>query len=592
VATNPSNINQVYFTNPLDPASSIVQQQDIARQQALADALRQQSLSPIEAGRGAVSWTQGVAKLAQALAGASIQNRTNAREWDLATSAMNAQRAMFDRSGKALPQIDPASNPYRQQGSGLGAGIRRFFGIGRDGHMAMSSDAGGLANPPQSTPLPVPALPAQPAAPPPNPANAPIQDVLNGLDSQAQQLGIQGQQAPQQSPPAADPSPPQPTAAPYQRGPLSLTGNPLKDYLLQATNPEAYSGAVINSNTPGDFAKLLIARGIDPNSPQGQQLMQQQIDKQNNIPPISGRPGAPLFSAVDGHIISMAPQNIPGGNPVIQNGQFTGSYTQAPGAAQIEQNMTAAHATGQAAGETVQVYNPSTGQMDMVPKSTVLKGGFSATPPPGFAAASDVTGKNSATEFANISNGAADVPNRIFALRNMSQMVNDPASVLGVGSDGYNKMLGYLGTLTGSAPPSVSNVQEFNKWASQYSARKGQELGLSGSDARVQIAIHATPNSEMQKPALQAIIPQMIGLENAQAGHATAANQWQAQHGPQTVQAFRTEWNKVYDPRIYTWLASGTVKQEMAKLKKDNPADYNALVHKATVLGQLGALPQ
>lgn len=532
----PSNIQNVSFVNPLDPggaAALAVQQQQIQRQQAIAQALQQQSFQEDRVDPGSrMSWTQGAAKLAEALAAKSIYKKTQDQQVDLATKQGQMMARMFGLGGAAQPE-------------------QPTFGAGTQG-------------------------------------NAPGVLSLSGDQSEGG--------APPQPSAAPGASQSQPQRAPTSY-PMSLSGDPTRDYTDYSMNPEEYTKALISSHAPGDFAKLLQQSGIDPNSSIGRQLMRQQAVKQNYIAPVTGRPGAIQRDPITNKIIGVDPQNIEGANPEIVDGEFTGRYTAAPGAVGVVQGISAAKSVGGAAGEMVDVYDPTSHQMVKIPKSALLSGAaggqapMAAAPPLGATSAFNVSGSNSANAFQAISDGAADVPNRIYALNQMSGIVADPKTVLGPGSEQWNKVRGVLGTLTGTNAPSTTNAQEFGKWASQYSARSAQELGLSGSDARVQIAVHATPNGEMTKDALRSVIPQMVGIEHAKQGYATAAVAWQQAHGPDSVQAFRTEWNKVYNPGIYTHMVQGP--QAFAGWVKSLDAKQAAQVRNQYLqLKQLGALPQ
>lgn len=61
-------------------------------------------------------------------------------------------------------------------------------------------------------------------------------------------------------------------------------------------------------------------------------------------------------------------------NPVIQNGQVRFQAQPVIGAAQAVQTVEAAKALGQAAGQVEKVYNKQTGQMEVVPRSSVISG--------------------------------------------------------------------------------------------------------------------------------------------------------------------------------------------------------------------------
>jgi hypothetical protein len=535
----PSNIQNVSFVNPLDPggaAAMAVQQQQIQRQQAIAQALQQQSMQDTPGNGGAVSWTQGLARMAQALAANKIYKDTGKQNVDLATKQGQAMQRMFGLGGQ--PQApDQSASPIAQ--------------IAAD--VAPQARAEARANP----------MPADSAVVPPE----------------------QAQQAP-------------------QRGPMSLSGDPTQDYTDYSINPEEYSKALIASHSPNDFAKQLIQSGVDPNSAVFRQLMQAKVAKDNYVAPVNGRPGSTIRDPFDpSKVVGYDAPNIEGAMPDYGPDGMPTGYHQLPGAQGAMQGVSAAKAVGSAAGELVDVYNPATHQMVKIPKSALLSGAaggqapMASAPPLGANKAFEVTGANSANAFQAISDGAADVPNRILALNQMQSIVNDPQSSFGPGSSHLNEgqlaqYTGAIGQSLGIAPPArVTNYQEFSKWAAQYSARSAQELGLSGSDARVQIAVHATPNGEMSKDALKSVIPQMMGLEHAKQGYAVAANAWQQAHGPDSVQAFRTEWNKIYDPRIYTAMANGPAAVQ-SLLKHASPADRKALIEKSQALASLGALPK
>jgi hypothetical protein len=558
----PTNIQNVSFASPtaLIAPDLAAQQQANQQQLALAQALREQSLQEDKVDPGShVSWTQGLARLAEALAAKHDFKQANAQTGDMARQYATALRGQFGAPSSPTPATAPDSAP--------------------------ASLGNALAGNPQPAPAQIPN---------PSYGSGGIDD--DGNQSPTMPAPVTVPAAPSQSALQPDPAPVAPTM-----GPMSLSGNREQDMMQYEMAPEEYIKAVIASHSPTDFSKMLIQAGVDPNGPLGKQLMQAQIAKQNNIPLVSGRPGAPMYRQ-DGSVAAMSPQNIEGANPDIQDGRFTGAYSAAPGAAGVIASTAAAKAGGAATYHPMTAFDPTTGAPIITTDAlaaTAAAGGrpMEAGPRLGAAAAANVTGTNSANAFQDISNGAADVPNRIYALKNMASIVADPRSQFGPGSEASNTFKGTLAQIAQSAgiaapsPAATTNADEFGKWATQYSARSGQELGLSGSDARTQLAVHATPNGEMTKQALQSVIPQMIGIETAKQGYATAANLWQQQHGPQTVQQFRTEWNKVYDPSIYTHMVQGHAAFA-AWVNSLTPAQAAQTRQKYKVLYQIGALPQ
>lgn len=123
-----------------------------------------------------------------------------------------------------------------------------------------------------------------------------------------------------------------------------------------AFNNGSKMGEWINDRAkPTDFTKLLEQSGIDPSSPLGRQIMRQQIAKQNNIPLIAGRAGAPMYDST-GQVVSMAPMIPKNAVPQIQNGKVVG-VSPLSGAAQVEQINAYADQAGKNQAEPISGYD-------------------------------------------------------------------------------------------------------------------------------------------------------------------------------------------------------------------------------------------
>lgn len=539
----------------------VVEQQKWQRQQDLIDALKQRALTPIDPGRGSISWTQGLAQLVGALAAKKLQSKNDQRLLGIDQSYSNRMRGQFGMGGApaAMPAAAPVAAAPQTAPMHAPAPPPAFDqAFGGDTQQALASGA------------PLPSMPA-----PTPPVSAPV-------------------------PPSQDAAPPsQPPQSPVAAGnyPMSLSGNPQQDFNDWAMNPDEYTKAMIANHSPVAMARTVqqardaMARGDFATA----QALLGNVQKENYIAPINGRPGSTIRDPHDPtHILGYDAPSIEGAFPIYGPNGMPAGYQQAPGATQAIAAAAGSKTAGQNANDPITAYDAQ-GNPVFTNKLAAAQGGnggnLRPAPPLGAEAAANVTGTNSANAFQAISDAAADVPNRLLALKQMQTLVADPKSVFGKGSEGINKVAGYFGTLTGGERPNVTNANEFNKWAAQYSARSAQELGLNGSDSRVHLAVHATPNGEMTRGALATIIPQFMGLENAKAGMAQAANNWQAQNGPASVQQFRTVWNRNYDPRIYTWMAQGP--QAFAQNAKNLTApERNALRQKYIELKRIGALPQ
>jgi hypothetical protein len=533
------NIQPVSFVNPFDPAGSAalaVQQQAIQRQQALAQALQQQSLQDSGTARGRTSWTQGAAKLAEALAAKSIYKKTQDQQVDLSTKQGQIIGRMFGIGGQS-PTDNVSNVPGDDNRGAYGSG-----GVEDNGNL------------PQATP-------------------------------------------PQSGPPAQPRPSPQPTAP--QSYPMSLSGDPVKDYSDYTMNPEEFTKQLIASHAPVDMAKMVaqaqqaMARGDIATA----QALLGSINKQNYISPINVRQGGIALDPVTHEVIFQSAQAPTGSAVDYQGGQPVGMHTIAGSDNALRNSK---------AGDLVDVWDSASHQMIKVPASTVLNAGapgggqpggssqpYAAGPPTGFTPAANELGQQSAKAFHDVAEAGSDAQNRIYGLNQMSGII-DQGLKTGPGSARLTNFLGHWNTIAPQFaqinPAGISSRQELDKWGAQVSSRYASELGLSGSDKRVELSIHATPNGEMTPQALRQIIPQMIGFENAKIGRAQAASVYSQQH-PEGFSQFSALWNKTYNPQIYTHMSQGP--QAFGAWAKSLPADQRAKIRDQYIaLKQMGAIPQ
>lgn len=516
----------ISFANPtaLIAPDLSSQQAALDRQRQLADALRSESLQQIDPGRGAISWTQGLAKLAQALASRSLYKKADAQQTGL--NQAYAQ-ALMQRMGGGVPAPGPSGSP--------------------------APGAEGAASPPTQV---APSGPSQ---------------VSTSL--------------------------PQPQG----NSPWSLTGDPNQDYAMMALNPDEYGKAVIASHAPTDFTKLLMQAGVDANSPLGRQFIQSQVAKQNYVQPVNGRPGSTLRDPFDpSKVVGYDAPTVEGGIPVYaQDGTFQG-YRPAPGAQGIMGGMEGAKAGAKAAAEApygvIQVFNPQTGQMEFTTKSAVTGGprgpggpgpitqglsGLPAAPPLGAPAAANTYGTASAKAFGDIQQAGQDTPSRMQALREMGGLLDQ-----GLSTGPAQQKMRDLATHLGIPGIITDNVAEFNKWASQYAARSAGELGLSGSDSRVDLTVHATPNGGMPTGAARTVISQLYGIEAAKAARASMASQW-ARLNPQDIGGFEKAWRQNYDPKMFEVMQWTPNARE--QWLKQHPAEAKNFATRYDALKSMGA---
>jgi hypothetical protein len=532
-----------------------IQQLRAQRAYALAQALQQQALEPIDGHGGAISWTQGLAKIADALVGAGANRR--------------ADRQMI------------AAN------QALANGLKGLFGAGQVPGGSATAAA------PAQTPTPAAFVPGQAPAPGQPDPLAPLPDAPPQAAS---------------TPPSAPP--PAPTGG---ASPMSLTGDPNRDLALYMMNPDAYTQQLATvagkGATPTDMevtvahARQALRNGDIPTAT----ALLGSVQKNNYIAPVSVRPGAPLYDPVQHKVIFQAARVGEGQGADYQTNPQTGQIEPTrvyniPGATEAAAAQAGAVAGAQAGAkapfDTITTYNPQTGQMEVRPKSDVTGGGHSlnsyygvggsgapqaagghalpAGPSLGQTSAFDAYGKGSANAFLNTQEISKESPQRVQALREMQTLIAGP-NALSTGPTAAR--LQHLAEEHGLPFGYSNNAFVFNKDAARFVAQSASDLGLNGSDARLGMMANASPNMKMTPEALKVVIPTMIGLEYAKMAKATAAANF-AQHNPAGNAQFESQWRQAYDPRMFTAYAEGGAKalaQAPAKLRQQWLKDYRTL---------------
>lgn len=383
--------------------------------------------------------------------------------------------------------------------------------------------------------------------------------------------------------------------------PMSLSGNRSQDFMDYAMNPDEFSKAVVASHAPVDSAKMTaqmrdaVARG----DYQTAAAIKAQLTKANFIEPTNIREGgAAIFNDGSNRIMTSPKTEVGMQNDRDAQGNVIGQ-SNVPGALAAIGQSEAARAGGKAADslpyETAPTYNNTTGQTELIPRSATLAGGYPTTAPLGAPQFADTSAKAGAGYFTGLAESAADAPNRVYALNQMKGMLASRTQ-FGPGTDaavrfadfanGIGKAIGFQGNFNGQ---NVTNVNEFNKRSAQYSARAAADLGLSGSDKRLDMSVAATPNGHMTNQALGAIIPQMIGFEAAKQGMANAGAAYaQAHPGPNAQGQFLSQWRAAYDPQVFQ-TTSLPANEQGAAIGRLAPPQRAAMARKWQTLKSLGA---
>jgi hypothetical protein len=354
----------------LDPSLPLAQQQ-AQQAQAYAQMLRQQAMQPINpaemvSGRVVrVNPLQPMAQMLMAYMGGRQQDAANEQTAALAARQSDLMRSMI-------------------------------FGPGGGAAPAPAADGTG-------DPTPMSSLAAVP--PTPSPAAAAL-----GTGAQLGSVGPTQANAARMSDMLRQPAPAAPaipqTAAPAApaAGPMAMPGmDPQKAMAaLLMGGPEAYVKELMSrTDNRTELTKTLTSAGIDPASPQGQQIIRDNVTKQNYIAPTSLRPGG--YVQNPNGTREQLPQ-VPEGFQAVQTPQGW-QIVPVPGGVGAMTAATAAKESGKAPFALVEGFDPKTGAPFRNYAGNVL------TPPPvpGLSGVPQVQ----ATGGAPVSAAPSGAPNRV-----------------------------------------------------------------------------------------------------------------------------------------------------------------------------------
>jgi len=579
----PGGVNTVPMVNgvnPIDPVGQAIAEQQAQRQQQLADTLRQQSLQPIEVRSGNISWTQGLAQLAQAIAANHLNRSAMAGQYQAATQAANArQQAATPKGQVANLPYDTNNNPY--SGNGQHRNLLQKLGDFVSGgaplnRPAMASPTGqpGMSAPPMAS-APAMAIPSGsgsiPAA-----NNAPLP-----VNQGAGPTPTVGQPAPSQAGVVSSPASP-PSGAVMGTGAMSLTGDPQRDIALSMLYPQEFGKAVTANATPTEVSKQLTQAGIDPNSDQGRQYMIEAARKAALTPIGDDRRGY-LYDPYTGALKGYHAMLDPGQHPTADaSGNINGVET-LPGFAKSTEQIAGAGARGRAQGDLTDVVNPQTGEHSKVPSSSLLgpppesntnngRGAGSLQKTYGTPAATNgspvnnVTGQSPAEIAAGTARGtasAARFDGYTQAAQGSQERQTQLASIIhlansnsfGPGSEGIATMAGYINTAFRRAndgkdvidPTSANATAMVTKYATQLAANQASSMGLAGTDTKFDAILNAVPNPHLQNGALREMAKYFQSNEQAVQAKANASTNWTASHGYDHSDQFEKTWRGAYD---------------------------------------------
>lgn len=231
---------------------------------------------------------------------------------------------------------------------------------------------------------------------------------------------------------------------------------------------------------------------------------------------------------------------------------------------------------------TTQVYNPQTRQMEFAGGGNGGGGqsgaGMAAAPPLGASSAAEVTGQASATQGMALQQMADQVPARKALLGNLEGALDQFTTGPGQNWKQVAKTFANANLPTGMQfdPKSIASQEEFNKQATQLAQSQFQSLGGTGTDAKLDSAMHTSPNDALSKLGNKGIIAMLKGNEDAISVKNQAWQSWLQNHGPESYGAFSTQFNKSYDPRVFQfqYLQPEDRKKSLGGMTKDEQKTF------------------
>lgn len=386
----------------------------------------------------------------------------------------------------------------------------------------------------------------------------------------------------------------QPSVAPLAPGgalnPQGLpSGLAAQAYL---TDPKMYLEKFVQPwYAPTDATRMATQAGM--NEQGRQEANRGALFHSNYVAPVAGGAGTVYRDPMTGQVTATNPNISEGMRPVYdEKGNFIGAMPIA-GYNEAKAGQVGAVKGAEAQFETTQVFNPKTGAMEIVPKSSVLPvtggggqtrpggypgaGGVQAGPSLGQAAAAEAEGKSQQEAGMNLQKQADAVPQqRVFLgeLRKTLEGFNsgDPNADWKLTAKKFANANSPFGAVFD--PKSIASQEEFNKSAAQLAMSQFQSLGSGGANSTLETTLKANPNATLSKLGNKGIMDLLSGNQDAIERKAQAWNDYKAQNGPGSYGQFQNEWNKSFDPRL--WMIPYQSKDEalnminsMPKVEKD-----------------------
>ena len=124
---------------------------------------------------------------------------------------------------------------------------------------------------------------------------------------------------------------------------------------------------------------------------------------------------------------------------------------------------------------------------------------------------------------------------------------------VGKGSGGLNNINTVLNTFgLKNGASTAESTQTLHKYLSNAATQAGGQLGMTGSDARLDALSSGQPNTNMNAPALKNAIKYVKGLQQGVLDKQSAVQNYLSKNGNNTANLgqFETQYNKAFNPEV------------------------------------------
>lgn len=615
----------VSFGNPLT-APFQIQAQNLQQQQALAQAMMQQGMQPIDPSRTAsgglvvpISPLEGLAHAGQMLAGAMMNRNVDNKMMDLS----NKQSAFMMNMLAPKPiYADNTQAPTPAPAATAAAPVANAPAVDPSGDLAK------LINDPsiyQGAGAPTPNVPmsrgnagaavSEPPAVAPEAGQKLASAIMGGMNF-APSSGADTVANPVANDSAAASPSPQAVGRQiigYQPSPLNPTGMPagFAAYMLGA-DPGKYFETQAKMYEPTDLIKTLTAAGIDPHSTLGQQILQQNIAKTNYIAPTPLRDGAGYLTP-DGQFHT-TPNSKEGTMLVPDSTSPTGyKVVQIPGAMAARQAGSKADAAGRNSVEPITGYdkdgNPVFG--NKLQAATGGNGGgggvqtgsrFSGYQPPGGngfrpglrpgeGEAQMGLANFGVDQFKQVRAAAAESKDRASMIDHQIDLAKQ--TDFGPGANYKASVSAVLhGLGLNEHPTFAENYQEMKKYWVNLGAAQSKALGGTGTDKQLDTMLEGVTGPQMLSSVIPKVGAYLKSREYAIQAHDSFLGNFVGQdtNNAAKINQAETAWRKSYNPQAFQQLVQlqqmPQAKQQtyVGNLRKNNPRLYQQLNTAAQLL--------